>query len=294
MKKLLSFFFLLSTILSLFIGNADAGGVFNVLSFGAKADGTTENSKAFLDTWKAACNATGYAKFVVPSGTYLLGPVRFTGPCRNVQTMAMQVQLRPTAPTTDGIHIERNSGVSITKSQIGTGDDCVSIGQSNSDVYLANIKCGPGHGIRCEKSRCEDCTLKGTDNGVRIKSWENSPSVSNVVNMTFDNIIMDELKIQSSLIKHTVLITSAILRRPSRVRISDVSFKNIRGTSMSPVAVLLDCSRGVPCQNVKMQDVHLNYVGGRAGVQTTSATCNNVKASYSGKQIPPTLSIDTP
>lgn len=45
MKKLLSIFFLLSTILCLFIGNANAGGVFNVLSYGAKADGKTENSK---------------------------------------------------------------------------------------------------------------------------------------------------------------------------------------------------------------------------------------------------------
>lgn len=77
------------------------------------------------------------------------------------------------------------------------------------------------------------------------------------------------------------------MQAPSRVRIRDVSFKNIRGTSMSPVAVLLDCSRGVPCQNVKMQDVNLRYVGGQAGVQVSSATCNNVKAAYSGKQVPP-------
>lgn len=40
----------------------------------------------------------------------------------------------------------------------------------------------------------KDCTLTGTDNGVRIKSWENSPSVSNVVNMTFDNIIMNRVE----------------------------------------------------------------------------------------------------
>lgn len=48
MKKLLSIFFLLSTILCLFTGNASAGGVFNVLSYGAKADGKTENSKVCI------------------------------------------------------------------------------------------------------------------------------------------------------------------------------------------------------------------------------------------------------
>lgn len=68
--------------------------------------------------------------------------------CNNFQARNLKIIAPANSPNTDGIHIERNSGVSITQSHIGTGDDCVSIGQSNSDVFLANIKCGPGHGIR--------------------------------------------------------------------------------------------------------------------------------------------------
>ena len=70
---------------------------------------------------------------------------------------------------------------------------------------------------------------------------------------------------------------------PSRVRISDIFFKNIRGTSSTPVPVILNCSRGVPCHNVQLQNVHLDHPG---GTQPTS-TCRNVKAIYSGTQIPP-------
>lgn len=74
------------------------------------------------------------------------------------------------------------------------------------------------------------------------------------------------------------------MQAPSRVKISDISFTNIRGTSSSPVAVTLHCSRGIPCQNVKLHDIHLDYT---AGASAAKSACLNVKATYSGTQIPP-------
>lgn len=70
---------------------------------------------------------------------------------------------------------------------------------------------------------------------------------------------------------------------PSLVKISDVFFKNIRGTTSTPTAVILNCSRGIPCSNVRLQDVHLNHP---SGIHPT-AQCSNVNAIYSGTQIPP-------
>nr|KJB47162.1 hypothetical protein B456_008G013400 [Gossypium raimondii] len=238
---------------------------FNVKTFGAQADGLTDDTKvlfpslsfsiqtpayhlqylvcyfifpfiilfnllhssfqAFLSAWNKACQATGEVDIMIPKGTYLVGPLKFAGPCENVSKIVVHMKattnlfkygdgagwvefrwiegltltgggtfdgqgakawpynscstdfnckLLPTnvkflamnrtivrgitsvnskffhmalvecknfkgskikisapadSPNTDGIHIQRSSGVYFSRSLIGTGDDCISIGQ---------------------------------------------------------------------------------------------------------------------------------------------------------------------
>lgn len=68
--------------------------------------------------------------------------------CRNFRGSEIEISAPENSPNTDGIHAERSMGVDISRSRIGTGDDCISIGQGNSEVTLTSITCGPGHGIR--------------------------------------------------------------------------------------------------------------------------------------------------
>ncbi|KAL6197663.1 hypothetical protein ACLB2K_033269 [Fragaria x ananassa] len=56
--------------------------VFNVLRYGAVADGRTDNRQAFLKAWSEACNWDGRARVVIPSKTFKLFPVLFSGPCK--------------------------------------------------------------------------------------------------------------------------------------------------------------------------------------------------------------------
>ncbi|GFP89698.1 polygalacturonase [Phtheirospermum japonicum] len=54
----------------------------NVLDFGAKGDGNTDDTKAFQKAWTEACSSSGDVNFVVPQNKdYLLKPIRFSGPC---------------------------------------------------------------------------------------------------------------------------------------------------------------------------------------------------------------------
>lgn len=66
----------------------------------------------------------------------------------NFKASGIKIVAPAESPNTDGIHLERNTAVTISKSEIGTGDDCISVGQGNHDITIAGIKCGPGHGIR--------------------------------------------------------------------------------------------------------------------------------------------------
>ena len=81
------------------------------------------------------------------------------------------------------------------------------------------------------------------------------------------------------------LFVCFFFQSPSKVKISNVSFKNITGTSSTLEAVKLICSNSVPCQQVVVADINLAYKG--AGGSATS-TCVNVQPAVSGKNNPPT------
>ena len=70
--------------------------------------------------------------------------------CHNAMIQGVKVLAPGNSPNTDGIHVQSSSGVSIRNSNIGTGDDCISIGPGNSNLWIEGIACGPGHGIRFE------------------------------------------------------------------------------------------------------------------------------------------------
>ncbi|TXG70441.1 hypothetical protein EZV62_005376 [Acer yangbiense] len=55
----------------------------SVDDFGAKGDGTSDDTQAFMKAWKQACNSSPEAVMVVPEEkTYHVKPIRFSGPCK--------------------------------------------------------------------------------------------------------------------------------------------------------------------------------------------------------------------
>ncbi|CAI9092940.1 OLC1v1028314C2 [Oldenlandia corymbosa var. corymbosa] len=61
-------------------GNAPSSSNFNVLDFGAKGDGITDDTKAFEAAWASACKVEA-STIIVPSDyTFLVGPISFSGP----------------------------------------------------------------------------------------------------------------------------------------------------------------------------------------------------------------------
>ena len=56
--------------------------VYNVVSFGAKADGTVDSTLAFRNAWAAACASADSSTINVPKGTYLLASLAL-GDCKS-------------------------------------------------------------------------------------------------------------------------------------------------------------------------------------------------------------------
>ncbi|XP_019413883.1 PREDICTED: probable polygalacturonase At3g15720 [Lupinus angustifolius] len=57
---------------------------FSVVDYGAVGDGVKDDSKAFMEAWGAACaKSDSIGTIEVPQGkTFMLKPIKFTGPCK--------------------------------------------------------------------------------------------------------------------------------------------------------------------------------------------------------------------
>lgn len=359
---------------------------FDVMSYGATGDGITDDSLAFIQAWKAACDHTLSPATVVINGNFMVGEVVFAGPCLNQQTITIDIRgtvsantdpstysgmewitvervknvvvtgggtingrgdqfwgyggagsplpvslvfqtvsncqmhnlnfvdsmgfhskitdskdvtvynVRITAPdlspNTDGIHVSNTTNVKITDSIIGTGDDCISIGHGSVNVFISGITCGPGHGISIgslgkrpaeidvQGITVKNCTLIGTQNGARIKTYRDSPELT-ASNILYQDIVMDRVKNPIIIDQH---YNSRQRAEQSSVRIRDVRFINIKGTTISKIPVNIDCSKKFPCANIELADIQFTPFG---KVSNLKSSCASAQTLLRGIQIPP-------
>ncbi|KAA8524803.1 hypothetical protein F0562_011226 [Nyssa sinensis] len=196
------------------------------------------------------------------------------------------------SPNTDGIHVGRSSQIYILDTDIKTGDDCISIGDGSQQVHVERVTCGPGHGISVGSLGkypdeepvsgifVKNCTLTDTSNGVRIKSWPASPGRTTASDIHFENIIMNNAGNPVLIDQEYCPWGQCKSLDPSKVKISNVSFKNIKGTSSTQEAMKLVCSKSLPCENVEIADIDLAYHGPEG---PANYTCANIQPKFTGK-----------
>ncbi|KAL9251341.1 hypothetical protein AKJ16_DCAP02395 [Drosera capensis] len=263
----------------------------------------------------------------------------FVTVCHNVTIRNVTLEAPDDSPNTDGIHTSRSDQVTITDSIIATGDDCVSVGQGSRNISVSGVTCGPGHGLSVGSLgkdadempvrfvHIKNCTLKGTDNGARVKT-----RVGKIVNeasdIVFEDLIMDHVRnpiiidqqygskkkqvsyqpltytytllqkeklcfLQpsgmqklNSLIDYFLYLTKESVKAAaglvSQVKVSNVAFRNIRGTSTTNTIVNLICSSKIPCEGIEVADIDLKPMPLKGVAQTQSA-CTNAKVKFGGK-----------
>ncbi|KAG6397285.1 hypothetical protein SASPL_143451 [Salvia splendens] len=192
----------------------------NVVDFGAKGDGKSDDTKAFQSAWKSACSSKEDVTFVI-GGTIVASDNHRADYSK------------------DRRHWLIFQGV----------DNLVVIKEGSSHIFT----CGPGHGISIgslgagnSEAHVSDVVVNrvnfsGTTNGVRIKTWQKSA-----------------------------------------VKISNILYQNIKGTSATEGAVDFECSKSHPCQEIGVDNVRL---GGTNGGKS-KAVCKNIHLKSIGTVSP--------
>ncbi|GAY67262.1 hypothetical protein CUMW_255170 [Citrus unshiu] len=212
--------------------------------------------------------------------------------CNDVKVQGVKVSAAGDSPNTDGIHVQSSSGVTILDSKIGTGDDCVSVGPGATNLWIENVACGPGHGISIgslgkeqqeagvQNVTVTSVTFTGTQNGVRIKSWGRTSS-GFARNILFQHALMNNVDNPIIIDQNYCPDNENCPGQASGVKISDVIYQDIHGTSATEVGVKLDCSSKNPCTGISLEDVKLVYKN-----QPAEASCTNADGSASGFVLP--------
>ncbi|CAN0864686.1 unnamed protein product [Linum grandiflorum] len=210
--------------------------------------------------------------------------------CSNVRASHLVVNAPWNSPNTDGIHVTHTRNIHITKSLIKTGDDCISIVSGSKNVKVTDITCGPGHGIsigslgagnataEVSEVLVNRATISGTSNGVRIKTWQGGSGYAR--NIKFQHIVMKNVSNPIIIDQNYCDQDEPCRPQASAVKVSNVVYKNIRGTSATKLAVKFECSESVPCEEIVMQDVSL------VGSQDEEAECVSVDLTRKGRVTP--------
>ncbi|RVX23821.1 hypothetical protein VitviT2T_010546 [Vitis vinifera] len=210
--------------------------------------------------------------------------------CSNVRLQGVNIIASGNSPNTDGIHVQRSTNIAIIRSTIRTGDDCISIGPGTKNLWMEGIECGPGHGISIgslakdlEEEGVQNVTVKnaaftGTQNGLRIKSWARA-STGFVKGVHFEGVTMDNVQSPIVIDQNYCPHNQGCPSQESGVKVSDVTYKGIRGTSATKVAVKFDCSAANPCTSLRLEDVKLTYTNED---QVAQASCSNANGKAYG------------
>ncbi|KAG6491629.1 polygalacturonase-like [Zingiber officinale] len=236
------------------------------------------------------------SKDVVLSGLTSVNSERFhvvIHGCEHVTVHGVRISAAGNSPNTDGIHVQMSTDVIITGASIRTGDDCVSIGPGTTNLWIEQVACGPGHGISIgslgkeyEEKGVENVTVKttvftGTENGLRIKTW-GRPSQGFVKGVVFENSIMQNVHNPIIIDQNYCPDHRGCPGKNSGVRISEVTYSDIHGSSATPVAVNFDCSASNPCTGIGLQNIKLTYGGAAA-----ESCCKHADGEASGLVVPP-------
>ncbi|KAI3969106.1 hypothetical protein MKX01_013682 [Papaver californicum] len=157
------------------------------------------------------------------------------------------------------------------------GDDCVAINGGYSDTNIINVACiigilgANGATEELERVHVHYCNFTDTPNGARIKTWQGGSGY-------VKDIISDQINFER--VHNPIVIDQYYCNGGhdcteylSAVKVSDVLFNGISGSSTNIIVINLNCSKTVVCTNITMNQIGIEIIKPKA---TASSYCMNV------------------
>ncbi|KAL9156694.1 hypothetical protein ABFS82_09G094800 [Erythranthe guttata] len=193
--------------------------------------------------------------------------------CKGVEASGI-ILMSSDSPSTNGVHISASTNVELDTITVSTGNECISIGSNSSAIRMKNIFCRLGHGISIgslgkynSSGIVEDVVLNRafffhTETGLRIKTWQGGSGF--VRKVVFENIWM--INVSNPIVIDQYYCNSQLtcLNQTSSVRIENVSYIGIRGTSATDEAIKFACSDSCPCKRLLLENIELTTLNGNA------------------------------
>ncbi|RDY06861.1 putative polygalacturonase, partial [Mucuna pruriens] len=222
--------------------------------------------------------------------------------CNGSLISNLQIIAPKDSPNTDGIDISASSNIFIHHSTIQTGDDCIAINTASSFINITAVFCGPGHGISTtlgyiyiyvclvnpsigslgkngeyatvEEIYVRNCTFKETTNGARIKTWTGGAGYARKIR--FEDIVVVNSGNPLIINQH---YSSGVKKNDNgdAVKISDVTYRNVKGTTSSENAITLKCDPSVACTDIVLDDISITTENG----SITKGLCTNAQGTCS-------------
>ncbi|KAG1363691.1 putative Polygalacturonase [Cocos nucifera] len=123
-------------------------------------------------------------------------------------------------------------------------------------------------GKEYDEKGVENVTVKstvftGTENGLRIKTW-GRPSGGFAKGVVFEHALMQNVRNPIIIDQNYCPEERGCPDQNSGIKISQMTYGDIQGSSTSLVVVNFDCSAINPCSGLGLQDIKLTYGNGPA------------------------------
>ncbi|MBA0739549.1 hypothetical protein Gogos_012810, partial [Gossypium gossypioides] len=187
-----------------------------------------------------------------------------------IHVSKLNIKAPKDSPSTDGIRIEHSTNVILASSIIKTVLEVL---------------------VKKEEKRVEYVTITRanfytTENGVRIKTWQGGHGYAR--HIRFERLLFSRVTRPIIIDQYSCSPHQHCNNHSTAVEISNILYNDLRGTTNSEIAVEISCSESVPCKNIRMKDIQLNYgINDEIYYGHPKSHCSNVVQSWDEGNVNP-------